>query len=80
MAAKDYFCEPVCVEPPSSALNVTLPAFAAERQRLQHGAAASIDMCCRRRRSAANPPAAVAAVHQRDRRTDGQTDGCPTVT
>jgi len=28
----------VCVEPSPSALNVTLPAFAAERRRLHHGA------------------------------------------
>ena len=28
----------VCFEPPPSALKVTLPAFAAERRRLQHGA------------------------------------------
>ena len=36
-----------------------------------------IIICCRRRRSAANPPA---AVDRRDRQTDGQTDGRPTVT
>jgi len=28
-------CKQVCVELPSSALNMTLPAFAAERRRLQ---------------------------------------------
>jgi len=47
--------EQVCVESPPSALNVTLPAFAAERRRLQHGALPT-------GRSAANPPAAVAAA------------------
>jgi len=30
-----YSCEQVCVEPRPSALDVTLPAFAAERRRLQ---------------------------------------------
>ena len=49
---------------------MTLPAFAAERRRLQHGT-----YSCRCRRSAANPPAAVAVVDRRERRTDGQTDG-----
>jgi len=119
----------VRVEAPPSALNMTLPAFAAEHRRLQHGArsywssisqpkstglvwglAATrrsvcirqmnrvysrkdfgdddstinivmaiiiIIICCRRRRSAANPPA---AVDRRDRQTDGQTNGRPTVT
>ena len=40
----------VSVEPPPSALNMTLSAFAAERRRLQHGAVAhpqlSIDISC----------------------------------
>jgi len=31
-------CKQVCVEPPPSALNTTLPACAAERRCLQHGA------------------------------------------
>jgi len=38
----------VCVEPPSSALSVMLPAFAAEHRRLQHGACSQllIDISC----------------------------------
>ena len=49
-----YYKEPiqtekVCVRPPSSALNATLPAFAAERRHLLHGAPRpqlSIDSSC----------------------------------
>jgi len=39
----------VCVEPPSSALSVMLPAFAAEHRRLQHGACSCrlISTACR---------------------------------
>jgi len=54
-----------------STLNMTLPTFAADRRRLQHGAPTYLHT----RRSPANPPA-VAAVDRRDR----QTDGHPTVT
>ena len=39
----------VSTEPPPSALNMTLPAFAAERRRMQHGARsapAAIDTFC----------------------------------
>jgi len=66
-------------EPPPSALNVvlTLPAFAAERRRLQHGARSVPAVTDRyllpAERSATNPPAAVD-------RWDRQTDGRPTVT
>jgi len=51
-----------------SAVSTTLPAFSAERGRLQ----LSIDICCKRRRSAANPQAhaAAVAVERRDMRTD----------
>jgi len=60
------FKKQVCVEPPPSALDLTLPAFAAERRRrdVQNNAgAAAIDRCLPPvGRSAANPPAAVAAV------------------
>ena len=57
---------------------MTLPAFAAERRRLQHGARsapAAIDWyLLPARGSAANPAsAAVAAVGRWDRRTDGRT-------
>ena len=56
---------------PSSALNITLPAFAAERR-----AAAPLPLNDDRHflpteRSAPNPPA---AVDRRDRQTDGRTD------
>ena len=46
---------------------MTLPAFAAERRRLQHGAQQPlIDICCKRRRL-------VAAVDRWDRQTDAQS-------
>jgi len=55
---------------------MTLPAFAAERWPLQHGArsaSAAIDRyLLPARRSAANPPAAVAAVDRWDRERDGR--------
>ena len=54
------------VEPPPSALNMTLPACAAELRRLQHDARIALTAIDRyilpARRSAANPPTAVAAV------------------
>jgi len=50
-----------------SALNTTLPAFAAELMRLQ----LSIDISCWLPRSASQPHAAAAAVDRRDRQTDG---------
>jgi len=37
-AVELFYLNKSCVEPPSSALNMTLPAFAAQRRRLQHGA------------------------------------------
>jgi len=66
--------EKVCVEPPPSALNMTLPAFAAERRRVQH--------CAGIYRSTTT---AEAGAQQQTRRPplllsiDG-TDRCPTVT
>jgi len=55
----------VCVEPPSSALNMTLPAFAAERRRCTRSAPTAIDRyLLPAGRSAANPQASVAAVDQ----------------
>ena len=76
----------VCVEPRSSALNMTLPAFAAECGRCSRcrptaagtrRSQLSTDICCPRPCSAANQPHAAAAVDRRDRRTDGQTDTRP---
>ena len=68
-------------KPPPSALNVTLPAFAAERRRLHYCARSAPTAVDRyllpAGRSAANPPAAVAAVDRWDRRTDGETDTRP---
>jgi len=49
---------------------MTLPAFAAERRRLQHGARSYFLPAGR---WATNPPASVAAVDRWDRRTDGRT-------
>ena len=62
--------EPVGVDPGFSAVNMRLPAFAAERGRLQQ---VSIDSwyAASSRRSAANRQHAAAAVDRRDRRTDG---------
>ena len=54
------------VQPRPSAVNMTLPAFAAERQRLLW-----IDIFCPGG-SAANPPHAAAAVDRWDRRTDAR--------
>jgi len=57
----------VCVEPPPSALDMTLPAFAAGRRRTCSTALAAVDRYLGR--SAANPPAAAAIVDRRDRQT-----------
>ena len=74
----------VCVQPPPSAVNVTLLAFAAKRRCLLHGARsvpAAIDRyLLPAGRLAANPSHAAVAVSRWDRHTDGQTDGRPTVT
>ena len=61
----------VCVAPVP--LNVSLPAFAAERRRLLHGAPAPDRYLLPTERRAANPPATAAAVDRRDRQTDGWT-------
>jgi len=60
----------VCVQPRSSAVNMSLPAFAAERRCCWRLAPAAVD-----RRSAANPPYAAATVERWDR--DGRTDTRP---
>jgi len=63
------------VQPRPSAVNMTLPAFAAERRR-----ASAVDRYfLSAGRSAANPPHTAAAVDRRNRQTDGQTDGRPAV-
>jgi len=60
----------VCVEPPSSALNMTLSAFAVEHRRLQHGPAA--------KQQTRRPPLLLFNDWWRSR--DRRTDGHPTVT
>jgi len=67
-----------CVQPRSSAVNTTLPAFAAERRAaaplpLGAGAAVVDRYLLLARRSAANPPHPAAAVDRWDRQTDGRT-------
>jgi len=76
----------VCVKPPASAVNRTLPAFAAEccyvvllllsmpaaHMWCQHWLAAVGQYLVPTGNSEANPPATTAAVNQRDRQTDGR--------
>ena len=62
--------EQVCVEPPPSALNMTLPAFVAERWRLQHGARSYLSMSPADRALSSKP----AGHRRRGRQTDGRTD------
>ena len=66
-----FSLEQVSVEPRPSALNMTLPAFAAERRRLRQ---ISINSWYTRpqgiQQSAPNQPHAAAAVDRRDRQTD----------
>jgi len=62
--------EQVCVEPPPSALNMTLPAFVAERWRLQHGAHSYLSMSPADRALSSKP----AGHRRRGRQTDGRTD------
>jgi len=76
----------VCVQPPPSAVSVTLPAFAAER-RAAAGLLLSAGACCTTIAarlqlhidllhagcSAANPPHAAAAVDRWDRQIDRRT-------
>jgi len=52
----------VCVDPAPSAVNVTLPAIAAERRRLLHGA----------QQQTRRPPLLL-SIDGTDRRTDGRT-------
>jgi len=64
------YVKQVCVEPPSLAFILALPAFAAERPRLQHGA--------RSYRSTSH--ASRALRHKPVSRTNRLTDGHPAVT
>jgi len=58
----------------TSAVNVTLPAFDAERRCLLHARRPQLSIDpLPAGRSAANLPAAVAAVDRWDRRTDGRS-------
>jgi len=72
----------VCVGPPSSALNMTLPAFAAERRRLQQMStdssarsyrSISADSARAQQQTGRTPP--LLSIDATERRTDGQTDG-----
>jgi len=78
--------EEVCVEPRPSALNMTLPAFAAERGRLQqisidswYAAPAAIDRSAAHAR-AQQQPSHMPFCCRSTGQTDRQTDGHPTVT
>ena len=53
---------------------MTLPRFAAERRRLQHGARSYRPIFPGHRTLDSKPPAAVSAVDRWDRQTDGRTD------
>jgi len=66
----------VCLERPSSGPNTTLPAFAAERRCLQHGAHSyrSISSACRALNS---KPAGRCCCCRPIGQTDGQTDTRP---
>jgi len=68
-------CRQVCVQPPTPAVNVTLPAFADERRAA--GAVRIDRYILPSERSAANLSTAVAAVDRWDRPTDRQTDARP---
>jgi len=69
----------VSVEPPPSALDVTLSAFADERRRACNTAPARAhnyrSISPARWALSSKPPAAVATVDPWDRQTDGQTSG-----
>jgi len=64
-------CKQVCVEPPPSALNVTIPAFAAKRQRNFSTAPAARSQGAQQQTR--QPP----SIDRTD--TDGRTNGRPTV-
>ena len=63
----------LCFQPHPSAVNVTLPAFAAERAQLIRGMHRRPPLSI----SVSYPQATAAAVDRRDRQTDGQTDALP---
>jgi len=74
--------EQVCVQPPPSALNVTLPAFAAgaERRRLLHCARSCRLIHPPAHRALSSKPAARRCCCRSMGQTDGRTDGPWTVT
>jgi len=73
--AKKGHIKQVLIEPTQSALNMTLPAFAAERRRLQHGDGRhqSIALGALLQAPALSSKPVVAAVDRWDRRTDGRS-------
>ena len=73
------FAKQVCVRRPTSVVNVTLPAFAAQRRRLLHGAPAarryrSISLA---RRALSSKPTARHCCCRWTGQTDGRTDAGP---
>ena len=67
--AIEISCKEICAETPTSAVNVTLPAFAAQRGACSWYAVLAPEAIAR---SAANPPLPL-SIGVRDRRTDRQT-------
>jgi len=61
----------VCVEPPPSALNMTLPAFAAERRRLHCSMAPGLAQGAQQE---SRLPPLLLSIDGTDRQTDRQTD------
>jgi len=68
--SRTKFHQQVCVQPPSSALNTTLPALAAERRLQQHGDHSYQSISAARR-----PRVCCCCCCSRDRQMDGQTPG-----
>jgi len=72
-----------CVQSPPSARTVTLPAFAAERWRLLHGARSCRSISPTRRALSsklAGRRCSCRSMRQMDKWTDGRTDGRSTIT
>ena len=69
----------VCVQPPSSAVSVTLPAFAAERWLLQHGACSARSIYPAHRAFSSKPAGRRCCCRSMGQ-TDRETDGHSTVT
>ena len=71
-------CRQVSAEPPPSALNMTLPAFGAERRRLLHGASCHRSISLARLALSSKPAGCSCycrSMGQTDRRTDRRQRG-----